>query len=470
MTEQPRRNVRAIRDFLLDAFDAEELEELFDFADDPELREGKGQFLPRESLWVWVGKAVAYCERHDLLDQLLAEIERARPAQFHLLREELRAAAALVLSLPTDLVDLTGREADVKQARALLDQKGAVLISGMGGVGKTALAVRVARQLRKEGQFSDAQLYLDLKGSDPAPVEPVDALESLLNAVDKPDPNRQRTLDKLADLWCKTICAKDALLILDNAADADQVRSLLPGCAVCAVLVTSRQRFTLPGVRRLDLDPLQPDKARALLQDLAPNLDDGGAGQIAELCGRLPLALRVAGNYLELNDDVTPERYAAMLSDERNRLVQLHDPDDPDLDVATVLSLSVDQLARDDAELHRAWALLSLFPAPFDLDAARDLWGETRKAEPADVVQVIDDAQGLPQEGGPAMEGFDGDLAMALAQLLQGLAEQNLIRPWTDTLGEGETRARLQALRNRSLLTYDREADRWLLHDLVRLA
>jgi tetratricopeptide (TPR) repeat protein len=470
MTEHPRRNVRAIRDFLLEAFNAEELDQLFYFADDPDLREAEGQFLPRENLPVWVRKAVAYCERHDLLDQLLAEIERERPDQFHRLRETIRAAAALVLNkLPADLPDLTGRKTDVEQARTLLDQKGVLLISGMGGVGKTALAVRVARQLRREGRFCDAQLYLDLKGSDPAPVEPVDALESLVNAVAKPDPNRPRAPGELEELWREKICAKDALLILDNAADADQVRSLLPGCAVCAVLVTSRQRFNLPGVRRLDLDPLQSDKARALLQDLAPNLDDGGADQIAELCGRLPLALRVAGNYLYLNEDETPDKYAHKLANERTRLTQLRDLGDPDLDVAAVLSLSVDQLARDDAELYRAWALLSLFLAPFDLDAAADLWGETRKPEPLDVERAVGDVQGQLEDGGQDAEWVDGDVERALAQVLQGLAAKNLIRPWTDALGEGETRTRLQALHNRSLLTYDREADRWLLHDLVRL-
>jgi tetratricopeptide (TPR) repeat protein len=445
MTEQPRRTIRAIRDFLLSAFDADELKGLLYFADEPDLRDAEGEFLPRESLPVWVDKAVEYCERHDLLDQLLAEIERARPAQFHRLREKLRAAAALVLSLPTDLADFTGREADVEQTCRLLDRTGAVLISGMGGVGKTALAVRVARQMAGEGRFGDARLYLDLKGSDPAPVEPVDALESLLNAMDKPDPNRTRTLDKLTDLWCETICAKGALLILDNAADAEQVRALLPGCAAraeCAVLVTSRQRFTLPGLRRLDLDPLQPEKARDLLQDLAPHLDDSGADRMAELCGGLPLALRVAGNYLNLNDDETVDEYARKLASERTRLGQFRDPYDKDLDVAAVLSLSVARLARDDADLCRGWALLSLFTAPFDPPAAAALWGQLWVSE------------------GPDSEPMDNNVLGLLREMLAG----------GDGLARRDAKECLHGLRDRSLLTYDRDAERWLLHDLVRLA
>jgi len=311
--------------------------------------------------------------------------------------------------LPADLADFTGRQAQIDRVRDQLNQQGTVTITGMGGIGKTALAVHVAHQLIDEGRFRDAQLYVDLQGTRATPVDPVDALDSLINAILKPDPNRPRDLRRLAAIWRKAIDGKDAILILDNAADAAQVRPLLPGCPTCAVLVTSRVRFTLPGARRLDLRPMQPAEARCLLQELAPHLDDDGADQIADLCGRLPQALRVAGNYLGLNDDITPEAYAAMLADERTRLAQLRDPDDPDLDVYANISLSVDQL---DQNTRRAWALLSLFPAPFDLPAAAALW----------------DAP------------------------------------------EDQARTQLQALRNRSLVTYDRDSARYHQHDLVRLA
>lgn len=331
------------------------------------------------------------------------------------LRAASPTATALVRRLPADLADFAGRQAQIQRVRDLLEQQRIVAINGMGGIGKTALAVHVASQLITEGSFSDAQLYIDLKGTDPTPVDPVDALGSLLNSIQKPDPDepapkRRRDLESLKALWQEAIAGKAALLILDNAAGATQVGPLLPGCPTCAVIVTSRHRFNLDGApRRLDLRPMEPGEARDLLQELAPRLDAAGADQIAELCGRLPQALRVAGNYLNLNDNVTPDRYAAMLTDERTRLAQLRDPDDPDLDVFVTISLSVAQL---DDDSRRAWALLSLFPAPFDLPAAAALWDQP----------------------------------------------------------EDQSLTQLTGLRNRSLITYDLEAARYHQHDLVRLA
>ena len=194
------------------------------------------------------------------------------------------------------------------------------------------------------------------------------------------------------------------------------MRPRLPGCATCAVLVISRQRFALPGLSRLDLDPMQPGDARALLQTLAPRLNNDQADTIAKLCGRLPLALRVAGNYLDLNNNYTPAHYAALLADEKQRLPHLHDPDDPNLDVEATIALSVNQL---DAEARQAWTLLGFFHAPFDASAAA-LWD-------------LDVGAGSPRADSAALE-------------------------------------RLQVLRNRSLVSYDAETGRFDQHDLLRLA
>ena len=341
-------------------------------------------------------------------------------------------------------------------------------IHGPGGVGKTVLAVHLAHQLVARGRYRDAQLFIDLKGADPAPVNPAEALEALLNAVLGADPGRPRDLDSLVALWRQAIGERDTLLILDNAADAAQVRPLLPHGTACAVLVTSRQRFVLPGADRLDLDPMWPAEARSLLRELAPRLDAGGADTAAEACGRLPLGLRLAGGYLRLNADVDPDGYAGMLAEERARLARVEDPGGQDLDLSAAISLSVAQLG---AAPRRAWTLLALFPAPFDLAAAAALWGDVRKGAPFRPMPMADDLWEELKEG----EGFDPeewgeDRVRALRRLLEMLAGPSGSRASVEALEECETEACLQALCDCGLLGTDRASGRYQQHDLVRRA
>ena len=477
MTLERRHNLQTIRELLLVGFTVEELRSLFAFAMSRELRPLADEFVPEDGKPAMVRKAISYCRSRFLLDELLAEIKEANPRAYSRFVERLfdavaaRGTSAPVLPLPADLADFSGRDAQIDQILTRLDRQGAVPIvgiHGMGGIGKTALAIRVAHRLIASGCFSDAQLIIDLKGPDPEQVDPAEALDSLLNAILGPTPGRPRDLDTLAALWRQAIHGKDAILILDNAADAAQVRPLLPDCRSCAVLVTSRQRFVLPGAGRLDLDPMQPDEARTMLRELAPHLDAGGADTIVESCGRLPLALRVAGNYMSLNDDVAPDVYAAMLEGERTRLARLRDPDDPRLDVAAAIFLSVIQL---DMAQRQAWALLALFPAPFDLGAAAALWGKMREGAPRGRAPLYDDLWTELQEGeGFDPEEWDDGRVSALRQLLEMLTGPLESRPSLEALDEDEARARLQALRNRSLLSYDSESGRYLQHDLVRLA
>ena len=477
MTQGRRHNIRAIRELLLVGFSVEELRGLFSFPMSRELRPVADEFAPEDGKPAMVRKAIVYCRSRFLLDELLAEVKVANPRAYARFEDRLfdavsaRGASAPVLPLPADLADFAGRDPQIDLILTRLEQEGAVPIvgiHGMGGIGKTALAVRVAHRLIGRGRGVDAQLIIGLKGTDPAPVDPAEALESLLNAVLGPDAGRPRDLGTLAALWREAIHGKDAILILDNAADAAQVRSLLPGSQSCAVLVTSRQRFVLPGAGRLDLDSMQPGEARTMLQELAPHLDAGEADTIVELCGRLPLALRVAGNYMSLNDDVAPAVYAGMLEGQRTRLARLRDPDDPDLDVAAAIFLSVLQL---DGVLKRAWTLLSLFQAPFDLPAAAALWGEMRELQPVRPAALADDLWAELQEGeGFDPEEWDDDRMSALQQLIGMLAGPFDSRLSLDPLDKDRTREYLQALRNRSLLSYDRESGRYLQHDLVRLA
>jgi tetratricopeptide (TPR) repeat protein len=357
---------------------------------------------------------------------------------------DIHAATPIIttpFNLPSGLPDFIGRDSQIAQLRKCLtakDDMSVALIFGMGGIGKTALALHIVAQLAAEGQFSDAQLYIDLRGMDPSPLDPALALNTLLAAVWGPDPCRPQDVNALAGLWRQALQGKQYVIILDNAANPQQVRPLLPSSPSGVVVITSRRRFMLPGACLLDLNRMDPEEASTLLQKLTPRLAFTEAHQIAELCGKLPLALRIAGNYLCLNDDCTAQEYATRLSDERKRLKHLRDPSDHELDVAATLSLSVAQL---DAEMRQAWSLLHLFLAPFDDTAAASLWGSTEH-------MTLDQ---LPKEVAAHYGTDQTEIA------------------FSKKLDENKTRERLRSLRNRSLISFDSASGRYQMHDLLRL-
>jgi tetratricopeptide (TPR) repeat protein len=393
-------DIATVRRLLLKSFSPEEL--IAFCTDRPALREVVAEFGPGMGLNEMVAKVLGYCSRRRVWDELMAGVRHEREAVYAEFERELympgaspSITTAPVIStpfnLPSDLPDFAGREAEVAELRHLLDKGGLVIITGMGGIGKMTLAVHVARGLAAEGRFKDAQLFINLKGTDPQPLEPAAALRALLAAVAGPDPRRPADAEALAGLWRATMQNKDAVLLLATAVNAAQVRLLSPGGPSYAVMVTSRQRFTLPGAELIDLERLPAEEARTLLQTLAPRLDDAGADEITRLCGGLPLALRIAGNYLALNDDCSVGEYAERLAD----VSRLRDPDDPHLDVMAEITLSVNQLSE---EARRAWALLGLFPAPFDAAAAAALWG-------TEEVAALDQLRGLRNR---SLVSYDG--------------------------------------------------------------
>ena len=412
-------NVAAVYEMLMAAVvDGQELQRLCRF--NGALRPALKRFGPDQGLDDMADEVIGYCQTQRKLGDLVAAVKAHNPAAYADFEARLLASgvplstvapvSSTPFNLPADLDDFTGRQAEVAELRRRLAEGVTVVMAGMGGVGKTALAVHVAHGLAAEGRFKDAQLYINLCGTDPQPLEPAAALGALLTAVAGLDPNRPADVKALTERWQKAMEDKDAVLILDNAADAAQIRPLLPGDPTCATIVTSLQRFTLSGSAGLmDIDRLPAEEARALLQTLAPRLDDAGADEIARLCGGLPLALRIAGNYLAVNNDCSAGEYAERLAGER-ALAQLSDSDDQSLDVAAAIGLSVNQL---DEEMRQAWALLGLLPAPFDVAAAKALWNASEETA------VLD---------------------------------------------------RLRALRNRSLLSYVDKAIRYDQHDLLRLA
>ncbi len=205
----------------------------------------------------------------------------------------------MTYGLPPDVVDLTGRRGAAAELAAALEPGAAMpvaAVSGMGGVGKTALAVHVAHALN--AVYPGGRLYVDLRGLDERPAEPYDVLGDLLRALG-------RTvvpggLEERAALYRSELAARRTLVLLDGARDRSQVRPLLPGAAGSAVLVTSRVTMAgVPGVRLVELDVLEPHEAVALLASVAGKAtvaeERGAALDLVTACGFLPAAVCEAG-------------------------------------------------------------------------------------------------------------------------------------------------------------------------------
>lgn len=267
--------------------------------------------------------------------------------------------------LPADLADFTGRGAAVDALAERLAGAGgrAVVVSaldGMGGVGKTSLAVHAAR--RAAGRFPDGQLFADLRGADRAPREPAAVLGEFLRALGVAAEEVPPGTAERSACYRSALTGRRVLVVLDNAAAPEQVEPLLPGSADCAVLVTSRTRLPgLAGAHHLRVDPLPAGEAAELFTRIAgparaaaePDLVD----EIIAACGRLPLAVRIAASRLAADPGLSLAALADGLRDER-RLAAL---DDGERAVEATFALSYHRLAPEAA---RAFRLLALPDAP----------------------------------------------------------------------------------------------------------
>lgn len=278
--------------------------------------------------------------------------------------------------------DFVGRELEIETLIIALRRASRACItgiSGMGGIGKTELALLVAERLRDE--YPDAQFFINLQGTDDNPRSPQEAMAICIRAFLGPETKLPEEPEQLSHLYRSQLSGKRVLLLLDNAADSDQVRPLLPPTG-CAVLVTSRQSVTLPDMTSLTLHPLTEEEARQLLLEIAPRAEPA-AEQICKLCGYLPLALRAAGSLLAITVDLDPLDYAAQLQDERSRLEHIG-TEGVEIDVATSFNLSY---ARLTPEAARVFRLLSVFPAAFDAAAEEVVCADTGHVQLSDLVR-----------------------------------------------------------------------------------
>ena len=232
-------------------------------------------------------------------------------------------------------------------------------IGGMAGIGKTAFAVHAAHRLA--GRFPGGQIFLPLHAHTPGqqPVDPADALASLLLTIGVPAGQIPADLQARTGLWRDRLAGRQLLLVLDDAADSEQVRPLLPGGGGSLVLVTSRRRLTaLEDAQAISLDALPPGEAAGLLVRLAvrPGLSaaDPGVGEITRLCGCLPLAIGMLARQLYHHPAWTVAGLAAELAAATGRLELLATEN---LSVAAAFDLSYADLAPDQQRLFRRLAL-----------------------------------------------------------------------------------------------------------------
>ncbi|WDQ02335.1 BTAD domain-containing putative transcriptional regulator [Micromonospora chalcea] len=275
------------------------------------------------------------------------------------------AARPPVRMLPAGLTDFVGREEQIAAVLEWLPERPAVAvtaISGLPGVGKTTLAVRIAHQLGPA--YPGPHLYVDLNGHD-HPAPPVEVLGRFLRALGVPGAQIPADLEERAALFRGAMAERPGVVLLDNAADAAQVRPLLPGTDT-VVLVTSRRALVdVDGAHQLRLEPLpEADALRLLAGIIGPDrvaAEPGSASDVVHHCGLLPLAVRIAGARLAIPGVLSLRQAAAQLAELSHRLDHLARADRSIRAAFHSAYVALDEPAR---RLLRRFAVLDLDRAP----------------------------------------------------------------------------------------------------------
>ena len=282
--------------------------------------------------------------------------------------------------LPRDLAAFTDREEEVQRLGNLLrgdtslwasifgswtGQSTVPALQGMGGIGKSELAVHVGRLV--SDQYPDAQLVIDMRGLDDVAATSAEAMTEVIRAW---FPEAQSP-----GIYQGVLSDKRALIILNNTRDAAQVQGLEPPQG-CALIITSRRPIVLSGLEGIPLDELSEDESLRLLWAIMANRvesDDDMKG-LASQCSYLPLGLRAAGTYLAGYPAHTVKTYVRELANEGSRLQAL---DRENWQVEATLALSAAQIARENTALAAKWQMLTVFAAPFTLSAATQVLDTT---------------------------------------------------------------------------------------------
>lgn len=271
--------------------------------------------------------------------------------------------------LPTDIADFTGRGEQIEVIhRQLIPTAGeeerlavpVVVIVGKGGVGKTSLAVHASHGVAHH--FPDGQLFADLHGGTSHPVGPMRVLERFLRALGVPGSYIPEGLDERAEVYRNLLADRKVLVVLDDAVGESQISPLLPGSRAAAVITTSRRRLAgLAGATHVELNIFDADKSLDLLAritgDARVQTQRRSAAEVAEQCGYLPLALRIAGARLSARPHWSIQQLVDRLADETHRLDELRHGD---MGIRPSISLTYESTGEQARQLFRRLALLDL--------------------------------------------------------------------------------------------------------------
>lgn len=287
--------------------------------------------------------------------------------------------------LPRDLPDFVGRDDVVGLLVGLLDDPRSmpvVTVTGPPGTGKTTLAVRAAHRIAE--RFPDGQLYVSLDAGSTRPRQPEQVLAGLLRDLGTPDAAVPAGLDERAAAFRTRLAGRQVLVVLDDAGDVAQVQPLLPGSAGSAVLVTSRSRLTgLPVTATSQLGALSHDEAITLLGKVIStqraSVEPESAAELVDLCGRLPLAVRVVAARLVTRPSWSLRSLLDRLRDQRRLLDELTAGE---LNVRAGFAVSYAALGEVDQTAFRRFAIAGVPDLP--------PWAIGALAGPCDVDRVLD--------------------------------------------------------------------------------
>lgn len=284
--------------------------------------------------------------------------------------------------------DFTGREEDLADIHFALDHgERTIVIYGMGGVGKTTLAQRLAQDLLPQYPF---QLHLDLKGTDDKPLTPEEAMSKIIRSL-HPSIALPSDTTEIENLYTSVLHNKAVIILADNARNASQVQPLIKK-KTCCVIVTSRDQFLLPDSYPRLLEVLRPEVACQFLASIVKRIPTSNSGRtstlnyyskveefasdIVAMCGCLPLAVRAAGSFLGVSQK-DPLNYAEELQSEVTRLQRIGNTG-VDKGVEASIGLSYKYLPESTRELFEK---LSVFRHEFDRDAEKLICDDTANNE-----------------------------------------------------------------------------------------